>query len=395
VIPRVLPPVHSPLTASVLGSGWRSLFTREASALESARQLLLQITGARDALLTDSGTSALALALRLAVGAHRDCPRVVLPAWGCYDLATAADTADVEVVLYDLDPRTLGPDWDSLDRALSAGAAAVVVVHAYGLPVDLSEVARRAAGSGTFIIEDAAQAVGATPADRPAGAMGTLGVLSFGRGKGWTGGGGGALLLNASRPVDLALPSGETLGPARRSMATLVRLTAQWLLARPGVYGIPSALPFLQLGQTIYRPPRPAARMSGTEASILLASARLQAAEADRRRTNARRLSAAVVESRAGDVPSGWRSGGTGYLRLPMLPSEKVRQRCSTEASRRLGIMPGYPIPLSRLPGFAGRIRGGGSYPGAEELARRLHTLPTHGLLTEGDLLRLEAWIRA
>src|SRR6266850_5501892 len=161
VIPRVLPPVHSPLTASILGSGWRSLFTREASALDSARQLLLQNTGARDALLTDSGTSALALALRLAVGARRDCPRVVLPAWGCYDLATAADTADVEVVLYDLDPRTLGPDWDSLNRALSAGAAAVVVVHAYGLLVDLSEIARRAAGSGTFIIEDAAQAVGA------------------------------------------------------------------------------------------------------------------------------------------------------------------------------------------------------------------------------------------
>ena len=92
-----------------------------APALAAARALVSRWFGSRDVLLTDSGTSALALALRMAVAARPDRPTVALPAWACYDLATAADAADVGVVLYDLDPATLGPDWASLDRALSAG----------------------------------------------------------------------------------------------------------------------------------------------------------------------------------------------------------------------------------------------------------------------------------
>jgi dTDP-4-amino-4,6-dideoxygalactose transaminase len=393
VIHRVLPPAHSPISLVALRAGWRALASSAAPALTEARVLVTRWFGSRDVLLTDSGTSALALALRMAVRARPDRPRVALPAWACYDLATAADAADVGVVLYDLDPATLGPDWGSLDRALSAGVAAVVVVHAYGLPVNLAEVAARAGLAGSLVIEDAAQAIGATLGDRRAGATGDLGVLSFGRGKGWTGGGGGALLLNPGAPAELALPARETLEAAGSGLGSVVKLSAQWLLARPSLYAVPAALPFLKLGETIYHPPHSPAPAAGPEAEVLLHTAPLQEPEAERRRRTAGRLLAAVVAAGAGTVPSGWEGGRASWLRLPLLPTAEVLRRTAERTAARLGIMPAYPIPLSRLPGFHRVQPGGAGHPGAEELATRLRTLPTHGALSEADIRRLERWL--
>ncbi len=72
------------------------------------------------AVLTDSGTTALTLAIR---AAQRIRPGPVsLPAYCCYDLATAADGAGADVLLYDLDPLTLGPDWSSFERTLGRGS---------------------------------------------------------------------------------------------------------------------------------------------------------------------------------------------------------------------------------------------------------------------------------
>lgn len=62
-----------------------------------------------------------------------------------------------------------------------------VVVHPYGLPMDLVETRRLAEAGGAVVIEDAAQAVCVTVEGRPAGSIGAFGVLSFGRGKGLTG----------------------------------------------------------------------------------------------------------------------------------------------------------------------------------------------------------------
>ncbi|MDQ2669707.1 MAG: DegT/DnrJ/EryC1/StrS family aminotransferase, partial [Gemmatimonadota bacterium] len=161
-------------------------------ARDRLRQRVRDRLGAVEACLTDSGTTALGLAL-LAAKRLRSIP-VALPAWSCFDVATAADAADVPVVLYDLDPLTLGPNFVSLERALDRGAKSVVVAHHYGVPVDVARAARLAAQHRALLIEDAAQGVGIRFGDQAAGSVGSLGVLSFGRGKGRTGGGGGALV---------------------------------------------------------------------------------------------------------------------------------------------------------------------------------------------------------
>lgn len=396
MIARVLPPVFSPLSLHAVAQGWRGLFGADPARLESASALLRSLYGARQVLLTDSGTTALALALRRSVELRPDTPRIALPAWSCYDLATAADTAQVDVLLYDLDPATLAPDWTSLGRALATGVAAVVVVHPFGLPVQLSQIAGRVAEAGATLIEDAAQGVGAWIGARRAGAVGDLGVLSFGRGKGWTGGSGGALLLNPGARAHVTLPEPGELSSAPRDFGAPVKLTAQWLVGRPFWYALPSALPFLRLGQTVYRSPRPPARMAPSAAAVLLATAPLMDREVERRRGNAAMLLDTARATGAGLVPVNSGDTQASWLRFPLLPKPALLSRARTREARRMGITPGYPLTLGQLPGFSARLtEGHRNFSGAEVLAAGLLTLPTHGQLGPSDLARLQRWLEA
>ncbi|MFI5235116.1 MAG: DegT/DnrJ/EryC1/StrS family aminotransferase, partial [Gemmatimonadales bacterium] len=186
---------------SALGLGARAalgLGTDPRSALR--RELKLRYK-ANEAVLTGSGTQALELAIHAVASPTRTTGPVALPAYGCFDIATAAVGARRPLALYDLDPDTLGPDPDSLRRAFACGATSAVVVSLYGLPPEWDAVSRCAADAGATLIEDAAQGAGGSWHGSPLGALAEVSVLSFGRGKGWTGGAGGALLLRGKCAV--------------------------------------------------------------------------------------------------------------------------------------------------------------------------------------------------
>jgi dTDP-4-amino-4,6-dideoxygalactose transaminase len=353
--------------------------------------------GARRVLLTDSGTSALTLALGGAAAVRGDRSAVALPAYGCYDLVTAARGADVEPVLYDLAPGSLSPEPASLREALGSGAGVVVAAHLYGVPVDLDDVAAAAAEAGALIVEDAAQGVGASFRGRPLGSFGSLAVLSFGRGKGRSGGGGGALLAHDETGEEVVEAAGELAPAPGRGARELLVAAAQSALARPALYGLPSALPFLELGETVYRPPRPPRAVAPACLAVLARTWGPSLREADQRRRRAGRVLDAV--RRAGDLasvapPAG---GSPGYLRLPVVARQgTARQRLSGPGARRLGVMPGYPEPLHRLAAFRearprGKTSGApASLPGAATLAESLFTLPVHSRMSRGDRVRLE-----
>ncbi|HEY0304865.1 MAG TPA: DegT/DnrJ/EryC1/StrS family aminotransferase, partial [Longimicrobiales bacterium] len=305
------------------------------------------------------------------------------------DLATAAEGADVRVALYDLDPITLAPDYASLGRAPERGARAVVIAHFYGVPVDLEEVQKIAEPYGATVVEDAAQAIGASWRGKPAGSLAPLGVLSFGRGKGLNGGGGGALLLNAASHT-------TSLGVQARhaGWGELVRASAQWLLARPGIYAVPAAFPFLRLGETIYHEPHPPRALARASTRMLRANWSSAHAEAATRRHNAERLNAAARASAAWQPIRVAPQAQPGYLRLPLIPSS-TRDAAVMESGAKLGIMPGYPETLLSLAPFRARcINTADSFPGAEALARNLVTVPTHALLTEDDMQQIEDWLQ-
>ena len=264
------------------------------------------------------------------------------------------------------------------------GAQAVVLTPLYGIPVDWEAVDREATRYGAALIEDAAQGHGASYRGRRLGSLGSLSILSFGRGKGWTGGAGGALL---DRSTESAEPPGDLMpSGVRREFGTFFRAFAQHTLGRPGVYGILAGLPWLGLGETKYREPSAPSEIGRTAAGLVRACQALADREAAARRLHGVEYRAAIdgepglvpIRAPAGSVP--------GYLRFPVLVPAGLGGFCDPMQALRLGIAPSYPSTLAALPAVRERlVKTGGPWRGAEELARCLVTLPTHSLTTASE----------
>jgi perosamine synthetase len=381
-------PVHSPVTLDALAKTARAV-ARSIDARPELEALLRRTYNANSVTLCGSGTDALTRALRLARKSERNPHVVGLPAFSCYDLATAAVGADADIMLYDLDPNTLGPDIDSLRRIIAAGAQTVVIAPLYGMPVEWEPIENLARSAGVTLIEDAAQGHAARYRGQALGTFADLSVLSFGRGKGWTAGRGGALLQRReSRVASGLVPS------AGGDASVLVSSTAHWLCGRPWSYGIPASIPWLALGETIYRDPTPPSQMTRAAAALALATYADAQRAIGARTTMAQFFDAALptndqlgmIHPVAGAVP--------GYLRYPLRIRGGVGVLGSARDVRPLGIMPAYPSTLAKLEAVRARLRGPAiRCTGAAELARDLITLPTHALVTQVDADRIVALI--
>ena len=376
--------VASPISGVALARAFARSMTPGGALAGEARALVEEHFGASIAVLTDSGTSALVLALRLALPSGGI---VGFPAFACVDLVAAAQLAGVRVRLYDLDPATLSPDLDSLDRMLARGVDAVVVAHLYGFPADIPAVLERAARRGVPVIEDAAQGAGGTLHGKRLGTFGDLTVLSFGRGKGLCAGGGGALLArdaawtNVLNSIDLPAPS--------RGWGGLAKTAVQWMLGRPSMYAIPSLVPWLHLGEMVYhRAHEPASISKGS--SVLLASAlALEPKDLAGRRERAAVLRS-VATSEPTLAPILELSGAVpGFLRYP------VRDVAGRRAARpSLGVLRSYPSTMAEQGQLVPILVDNGlPVPGAVELRRSLFTLPTHRFVDSADMAALAAWL--
>jgi len=383
------PPAYSPLPWRALRESARGVLRRESRDRVTLRTLLAREFSADAVGLFGSGTQALQIALGDAACATGS-DIVALPAFTCFDVASAAVGAGLRIVLYDVDPATLSPDCDSLRAALAQGARIVVVTPLFGFPIDWEAVQACAVPHGAVLIEDAAQGLGATWHGARLGTLGDRSVLSFGRGKGWTGGQGGALLTRrGARPPDLR--NGKHLAADLR---VLTLAAAQWAFGRPNLYGIPAALPWLGLGETRYHDPTPPKALPHTAARLLLHAVAASQREIEARKIRAVRLLAKIsggsrlrpIKPLAGAQP--------GYLRLPVRVAGGVAGLADPDRARRLGVARSYPTPLSEVPAVRERLvaMGSGAWPGAEELARDLVTLPTHSLLS---VLHLDQVARA
>jgi len=377
------PPAYSPLPLSALRAGATAALRPGRDDRGALRELLARDYSADSVTLFASGTQALQVALTEAAVGLGPTATVALPAFTCFDVATAAVGARLRIALYDIDPTTLAPDVDSLTAALNAGARIVVVAPLFGFPVYWEAVCACAAPVGALVVEDAAQGSGARWRGLPLGSLGQTSVLSFGRGKGWTGGGGGALLTRR-HGTPPTVGTGRQLGAELR---VLTRAAAQWAFGRPALYGIPAALPWLGLGETLYRDPVPPRPLPRASAGLLLRDIAPSRREAAERRRRAEGLLAAIhraphvraIQPLPGAVP--------GYLRLPVRVERGLGGLAQVAAARRLGIERSYPNPLSELPAVRERLVGSArEWPGAVELARDLITLPTHSLLSAREM---------
>lgn len=141
-----------------------------------------------------SGTAALHLALVAhGIGAGDE---VIVPSFTFAATANAVRLAGAEPVFADIDAATYCLDPAAAAAAVGPRTAAIMPVHLYGHPADmtaLNDVARR---SGLLVVEDAAQAHAASDGDRPVGALGDTAAFSFYPTKNMTTGEGGMVVTS-------------------------------------------------------------------------------------------------------------------------------------------------------------------------------------------------------
>src|ERR1051325_6975124 len=319
----------------VLRSGWITSGP-QVKAFEAALSGLL---GGRTVRCFSSGTATLEVGLRLAdVGAGDEVLTTPL-SW----VATAHVALRVAArpVVVDVDPRTRNLDLDLAEKAITKKTKAIIPVDLAGLPVDRDRLYAIAGKHGVRVVEDAAQAFGASWRGRAVGSFGDFVSFSFHANKNLTTAEGGALVLPdaslAARCEQWRLQGGIRSGEDRTEVEV-----------RGGQFNMTDAAASLRLG--------PLARLrtaAGRLRELELAHVPDRAA----RKGRARRLHGAPARCRN-------RHGGalSGHAPLQALPGARLAARAvpARRAHRRLD------RHLAALPGDARRGRRPGVRDGAD-----------------------------
>lgn len=369
----------------------------------SLKAELTRTAGVRYAHLVSTGRAAMTVILstlreqsqttpRLVAGAA-DAGRdeVIIPSYTCFSVAASVVKAGLRPRIVDVDPLTMDFDRDRLARSDMRRVLAIVATNLYGTPSDLPLLAAFARASGAYLVDDAAQALGARVGTRPAGTWGHVGLYSFDKGKNVAAIDGGAIVTD-SDALDAALQARVARLPAPPLPATcagVVKALMYAALLRPQLYWIPNGIPQLGLGTTTYTTAFPL--QSAARPLTALAAAMIGRLDDV---TQARRRNAQALRRRLEDVAGiglpAERPGVTAAcLRLPVLAPDADAKRALIAALTAAGIgaTGSYPTSLADVPELAGVLAGREEEAaGGRDLAARIVTLPTHPYVTPGDV---------
>ncbi len=133
--------------------------------------------GVRHAIAVSSGTDALLVALTaLGIGPGDE---VMTSTYSFVATAASIARTGARPVLVDIDPATFNMDPGGAAGAITPRTRAIMPVHLFGLPADMDPIVDIAARAGVPIVEDAAQAIGASCKGVGAGTFGAFGCFSF------------------------------------------------------------------------------------------------------------------------------------------------------------------------------------------------------------------------
>lgn len=378
-IGRTLPPAAAPLCWKSLWHGAVALVSPRR-AMRTLEEEIRRYFGVRYVFLVSSGTAALTLTV-MALRSLSQRSKVVLPAYTCFSVPAAVLRAGLQPRLCDIDASTFDFNHARLAETLTTDTLCVIAHHLFGVPSDVARTQSLCRDRGIFVVEDAAQAMGAEVHGRKLGTLGDVGIFSLGRGKNITCGAGGIIVTNSSdiaaaverRHRRLRAPSA---GDALREFAELVVMT---VFIRPRLYWIPAALPFLRLGQTIFPRRIPLRRLSGLQAGMLR--------NWQRRLTHSNSLRSKSAADFGQQLPLRLPAGPSyPYLRLPLLAAtrnERERMHLLSQ-SRGLGLSVAYPSPINEIPEIR-CVANGQRFPAARKVADRLVTIPTHQWVSPQD----------
>jgi perosamine synthetase len=153
-----------------------------------------QMVGCRYGVACSNGTTSLHLALATFGLGPGD--EIIMPTFTMIATANAVRYTGATPVLVDSERDTWNPDTTRLAGAVTPRTKGIIVVHTYGHPVDMDPVIELAERRGLWVLEDAAEAHGATYRDRPVGSIGKAASFSFYANKIITTGEGGMVTSN-------------------------------------------------------------------------------------------------------------------------------------------------------------------------------------------------------
>jgi dTDP-4-amino-4,6-dideoxygalactose transaminase len=321
-------------------------------------------------------------AMRLVAGdPSRD--EVIVPAYTCYSVPASIERAGLRPRLCDIDPVTLSMDLDRLRRLDCSRVLTVVSASLYGLPNDLAAIESICRERGVFLLDDAAQALGASVSGRSVGSYGDAGLFSFDKGKVISTIQGGAIVCRSSdlaRQVESAVAALPETGPVEWT-GNLLKLGIYSIFLRPSLYPLVRALPLTGLGHTTYEPRYPITRLSRFSSAVAQRlMTRLDELGSARRR-NAAGLQRALEGLSAIEPIRPLPGAIAAYTRFPLRVRDAGMRAGLVAALDRAGIgaSASYPSALADIPEVRVRLPADDrDCPGARRIASTILTLPTH-----------------
>jgi perosamine synthetase len=358
---------------------------------QPARELTVGLqrhSGHPHAWLMSSGRAAMTVIINAMrdVSPSADKDEIIIPAYTCYSVPAAIERAGLKVRLCDIDPNTLSYDMAQLRATDFSRALGIVTANLYGLPNDLTAIELLAKERGVFMLDDAAQALGASIDGRPVGGFGDVGLYSFDKGKNISTMQGGAIVAR-NAPLAAAIERRFNIVSRtsfRETTVLTAKLAAYAILLRPWPYGVVHRLP-LGLGQTPYETECPMTQYSqmlaGVGYRLFKRLDHLTAA----RRANANAWCEALISSSDFRPIAGSPNSQPAYVRFPALARDSIRRAKLIAAFGKLGIgaTGSYPRALCDVPEAKKVIVNDDAnrtdvFLGARRVAATILTLPTH-----------------
>ncbi len=378
---RYFAPAGAPIRFTDLAR-WPMIAASSPDASDALGRHLRERFGVHECFLTSTGRAGMTLLLQAMRRLAPDRDQVVLPSYTCYSVAASVVKAGLRPRVLDIAPETLDYDLHALETADHGRTLAIVATNLYGLPGDLPRLHQLSRRLGVFLVDDAAQAMGASVGGRASGTWGDAGLFSFDRGKNVSAIEGGVVLTQSSelagavRQELAALPPGRRVAPLVHVMKAL----AYAAMLRPLLYGIPARIPQLGLGRTVFTTEFELAPAAPVVASLALTMMRRLDEFTNARVANARALLDGLDGLRVTTIHPGADARAV-YLRLPVLWASRAVRDAAVLALNRAGIgaTSSYPASLADVAELKPHLvdpvppaRGG------REVAARIMTLPTH-----------------
>lgn len=389
---RTIPPAANPVSPFDMLHGLLGVFFK-AGYIKRAEGQIKNGFETRHVFLVSSGKAALTLSLLAMKRLRPDKKRVIIPAYTCFSVPSAIIKAGLEIIPCDIDMKTFDFDYSRLAEALYGDdgddTLCVIPSHLFGAPSDMDAIKKACSGKDVFIVEDAAQAMGAVYNGRYAGTIGDAGFFSFGRGKKISCGGGGAIITNSDEiAAQLAALYAALPSPGiKETFKDYLTVLATGILSNPWLYWLPTGVKSLKLGQTIFYKDFPVKKLSGMKAALLQnLMKRLDRQNAVRRQNADFFIKGLGLDNRC----------GVSYLRLPVMAQSRAQRDALYHASSGLGLGLSlmYPSPVNGIEELVGYFNSnfkGTSFPHAETVSQRVIAIPTHSLAARKDKISIIA----